>query len=84
MSSGYDGKSNDENGSYFEATVNKVTNWEKYFGTPERTAKMDVENYVDALTNAGMVRVLCEEKTVATVKARYYGVWLKSEADDER
>ena len=61
-----------------------MTNYEKYFGTPERAAEMEVERYVDALTRINMVSVIRLCKPVAVVKARYFGVWLKMEAEDGR
>lgn len=58
-----------------------MTNYEKYFGTPELAAEMEVEHYVDALTGSHMVRVTRLGKPVTVVRARYYGSWLKEEAD---
>ena len=37
-----------------------MTNWEKYFGTPERAAKMTVQRYVDAMIKADMVTLECD------------------------
>ena len=58
-----------------------MTNWEKYFGTPDIAALSTIEPYVDALTRAQMIRVTHEGRDVVVIKARYFGVWLKREAD---
>lgn len=58
-----------------------MTNWEKYFGTPERAKKMTVRRYVDAMTLADMVTLECYGAHVVTIKARYLGAWLEREAD---
>lgn len=60
-----------------------MTNYEKYFGTPERAAEMEVEHYIDVLMHAHIVRVMRLGKLVHVVRARYYGVWLKEEADHD-
>ena len=59
-----------------------TTNYERYFGTPERAERMSVERYMTVFTKVAMVRVLCCERIVATVEARYYGAWLEIEVDD--
>lgn len=59
-----------------------MTNYEKHFGTPERVEKMTVRRYVDAMIKADMVTLECDGAHVATIKARYFGAWLESEADD--
>ena len=58
-----------------------MTNYEKYFGTPELAALSTIEPYVDALTCAQMIRVTHEGREVAVLKARHFGVWLKMEAN---
>jgi len=58
-----------------------ATNHQAFFGTPELAASTAVEHYVDALTKAQMVRVTHAERTVAVLKSRYYGVWLKRRVD---
>lgn len=58
-----------------------MNNCEKYFGTPERAAEIEVEHYEGALTGSHMVRVTRRGKPVVVVRARYYGVWLGQEAD---
>lgn len=64
-----------------------MTNWEYYFGTPERAARMDVEFYA----TPAMVIVKREELAGNTatlrVVARFYSnegylEWLKAERDD--
>lgn len=64
-----------------------MTNWEYYFGTPERTALMEVEFYAIP----AMVIVKREERAGNTatlrVVARFYSYegyleWLKAEYDD--
>lgn len=64
-----------------------MTNWEHYFGTPERAALMDVEFYAIP----AMVIVKREERAGDTatlrVVARFYSnadylEWLKAEYDD--
>lgn len=60
-----------------------MTNYEKHFGAPDLAAETEVGHYADALTHARMVRVPRLGKLVAAVKARYYGEWLESEADND-
>lgn len=57
------------------------SNYETYFGTPERAALSTIEPYADALTRAQMICVTHEGCEVAVVKARHLGVWLEMEAD---
>ena len=60
-----------------------MTNYEKYFGTPDIAASSTIEPYVDALTRAQMIRVTHGGREVAVLKARHFGVWLKMEADHD-
>lgn len=59
-----------------------MTNYEKYFGTPELAALSTIEPYVDAMTRAQMIRVTHGGREVAVLKARHFGVWLKMEAEN--
>lgn len=65
-----------------------MTNWEHYFGTPERAARMDVEFYAIP----AMVIVKREERAGDTatlrVVARFYSnadylEWLKAEREED-
>lgn len=60
-----------------------MTNWEKYFGTPELAALTTVEPHADR-QRGQWIAVYHRGELVANVKARYYGIWLESEADHER
>ena len=57
-----------------------MTNYEKYFGTPKLAALTTVEPRADE-QNGRWIAVYHRGDPVDTVKARYYGVWLESEAD---
>ena len=60
-----------------------ATNYEKYFGTPDLAALSTIEPYADALTGAQMIRVTHGGREAVVIKARYFGVWLKMEAEDD-
>ena len=57
-----------------------MTNWEKYFGTPERTALTTVERCSSGVTE--VVTVYHRVRIIETMLARYYGDWLDSEGDN--
>lgn len=60
-----------------------MTNYEKYFCAPDLAALSTIEPYADALTGAQMIRVTHEGREAVVLKARYFVVWLKEEADHE-
>ena len=53
----------------------KRTNWNRYFGSPEKVRKTRVQEYGDRVSveHAGF--------EVADMSKRKYGAWLKSEVD---
>lgn len=57
-----------------------MTNWEKYFGTPDRAASTTVEPYEDADCSK-WVCVYNRGEYVGRVRWSDYDVWLESEAD---
>lgn len=58
-----------------------MTNYEKYFGTPERAARTLVQQYGGFGTQT---RISIEHKNheVADIPKRTYKKWLESEADN--
>lgn len=63
-----------------------MTNWEKYFGTPERAAMVVVHKGYDQYDGySGRKKVLFGGKLVFEYeKIADYLEWLESEAEDER
>lgn len=57
-----------------------MTNYEKYFGTPERAARTRVQEYGGFGTQS-RVAVDHKGREVADISKRTYKKWLESEAD---